>query len=193
MNIIRQIYDWMGTKVGTRYALVWLVILFFIEASFLVVPIDPLLILYCLNKRSQALFYAGVATAASVLGGIFGYIIGAFVWSTLGQFLVDHIIGQAVFESVLYKYELYQYWVVLIAAFTPIPYKAITLSAGFCRLDLIPFILISLIGRGARFFLIGGMIYVWGDPIKRFIDKYFDYLVVVFTLIILTSVYILIH
>ncbi len=190
MKVIRRVYDWMGSKVGTAHATFWLCALFFIEASFFVIPVDPLLILYAIHNRRRALYYAFLATAFSVLGGLFGYFIGAVLWSTLGDFLVTNIVGQSVFDNVLQKYQMYQMWVVLLAAFTPLPYKAVTVSAGFCGLSLPTFILFSIIGRGARFFLVAGSIYIWGESIKGFIDKHFDWLVVGFSCALLSGIYI---
>ena len=187
MNFIRRMYDWMGTKVHSTYAEAWLVALFFIEASFFVIPVDPLLILYCIENNKRSLYYATIATIASVLGGLFGYAIGFLMWDSIGIKLVDWIISEATFSQVVAKYKLYQNWVVLVAGFTPVPYKAITISAGFCKLPLMPFIIFSLIGRGARFFLIAGAIRLWGGYIKIFIDRYFNYLAVGFTIIVILS------
>ncbi len=187
MKFIRRIYDWMGSKAHSRHGLVWLFALFFIEASVFIVPVDPLLILFCVEHRKKSFFFATLATIASVLGGIAGYMIGYLLWDTVGARLVDLLISQATFQTVVARYELYQAWAVLLGAFTPIPYKAVTISAGFCKLSIVPFIIYSIIGRGARFFLVAGAIYAWGARIKVFIDKYFNYLVIAFTLILVLS------
>lgn len=187
MKFIRRIYDWMGSKAHSRHGLVWLFALFFIEASVFIVPVDPLLILFCVEHRKKSFFFASLATTASVLGGIAGYMIGYLLWDTIGAKLVDLLISQATFQKVVHRYHVYQAWAVLIGAFSPIPYKAVTISAGFCKLPLIPFIIYSIIGRGARFFMVAGAIYIWGAHIKLFIDKYFNYLVIAFTLILVLS------
>lgn len=189
MKFIRKIYDWMGTKVGSPYADLWLVTLFFIESSFFIIPVDPLLILYCIANSKRSLYYATIATAASVAGGAFGYAIGAFMWQSIGTFLVHWVISEQTFHDVVAKYKIYQNLAVLIGGFTPVPYKAVTISAGFCGLDFIPFIIYSCIGRGARFFLVAGSIRIWGPQIKYFIDRYFDQLVVIFMLIVFLSIY----
>jgi membrane protein YqaA with SNARE-associated domain len=189
MKFIRKIYDWMGTKVSSPYADLWLVTLFFIESSFFIIPVDPLLILYCVTNAKRSLYYATIATLASVAGGLFGYMIGAVMWQSVGTWLVHWIISEQTFYDVVAKYKIYQNWAVLIAGFTPVPYKAITISAGFCGLDLIPFVVCSFIGRGARFFLIAGAIRIWGPQIKHFIDRYFDQLVVIFMIIVFLSIY----
>ena len=186
MKIIRKAYDWMGQKVHSTYATSWLAVLFFVEAFFFI-PVDPILILFCVENNKRSFFYAAVATVSSVFGGIFGYIIGNLMWKSIGIKLVSWIISEQTFHQAVLKYELYQNWAVLIAGFTPLPYKAITLSAGYCSLPLIPFITFSLIARGTRFFLVAGAIRIWGGQIKNFIDRYFNQLVILFTVTLVLS------
>jgi membrane protein YqaA with SNARE-associated domain len=193
MKFIRTIYDWMGSKVYSPYANWWLFLLFFIEASFFLIPVDPLLIVYAVHRRSRAWWYALLATTASVIGGLFGYLIGAVLWQSVGSVIVHWLISEKVFAEVVARYTHYQAWAVLLGAFTPVPYKAITISAGFCHLPLLPFILCSFIGRGARFFLIAGAIHFWGAGIKDFIEKYFNYLVIAFAAILALGVMAIFH
>jgi membrane protein YqaA with SNARE-associated domain len=190
MKPIRKIYDWMGNKVDSGYANIWLAVLFFIEAVFFI-PVDPLLIIFCISNNKRSFFYAAVATISSVAGGIFGYTIGSLMWKSVGLKMISWIISESAFNQAVLKYKLYQNWAVLIAGFTPLPYKAITLSAGFCNLPLIPFIVFSLISRGARFFLLAGTIHIWGSQIKNFIDRYFNQLVILFTVILVFSFWLL--
>lgn len=192
MKVIRNIYDWMGSKVGSAYADAWLIALFFIESSFFIIPVDPLLILYCISNTKRSLYYAAIATMASVAGGIFGYFIGSVMWYGIGQVLVKWLISEKTFYDVVAKYKLYQNWAVLLAGFTPIPYKAVTISAGFCNLAFVPFVTCSILARGARFFLIAGAIKMWGPQIKDFINQYFNYLVVAFTLMVILSLKVLV-
>ena len=190
MKVIRKVYDWMGQKAHSKRAIPWLSFLFFIEAFFFI-PVDPLLILFCVENNKRSFFYATVATISSVLGGIFGYMIGNLMWQSIGSKLVSWIISEATFNQAVLKYKFYQNWAVLIAGFTPLPYKAVTLSAGFCNLPLAPFIIFSLIARGTRFFLIAGAIKIWGVQIKNFIDKYFNQLALFFVLIIILGFWLL--
>ncbi len=187
MKVIRRVYDWMGKKVHSSYGLAWLAGLFFIEASFFVVPVDPLLILFCIENNRRSFFYAAIATIASVTGGVFGYMIGAILWDSIGINLVNWLISEATFNGLVLKYKLYETWAILIGGFSPIPYKAVTISAGFCKLPLIPFIFYSTIARGARFFLVAGAIRLWGAHIKNCIDRYFNYLVIAFVIIFVVS------
>ncbi len=187
-KLLRKLYDWMGAKVHSPYATWWLAGLFFIEAFFFV-PVDPLLILYCVENRSRSLWYAAIATVSSVLGGITGYAIGALAWHSIGSTLVSLVISQASFDHAVETYKLYQNYAVLIAGFTPLPYKAITLSAGFCNLPLLPFVVCSFLSRGARFFLVSSLIFVFGKQIKYFIDRFFNQLVVLFTVLVVASLW----
>jgi len=190
-TIIRRIYDWMESKVESKYANVWLFSLFFIESSVFIIPIDPLLILYCISNMRRVFSYAALATIASVLGGAFGYLIGAVLWESLGEFFLSWIISPHTFDSIVLKYKIYQHWAVLIAGFTPVPYKAVTISAGFCGLPFLPFVFYSLIARGARFFLVATAIKLWGPQIKAAIDRYFNQFVVVFGVILAVSAFML--
>jgi len=182
--MLKKIYDWLGSKVHSKYADPFFCILFFLEAIVLV-PVDPILILYCLENRKKALQYAAMATLSSVAGGITGYLLGSFLWNMAGQQIlqfrfVAYVLPEKTFLYLKSLYHQYATWAILISGFTPIPYKAATLSAGFCKLPLIPFIIFSAIARGARFFLVAGLIKLWGVHIKGFIDKYFNLLAMLF-------------
>jgi membrane protein YqaA with SNARE-associated domain len=169
----------MGTFVHSRHGNWILAGFFFVEAIFFF-PADPLLILFCVERRKKAFYYGTIATLASVLGGIAGYYIGYSVWNLIGKTLVNIFATQAKFEYLCGQYRLYQNWAVLVAGFTPLPYKLVTLTAGFCKLPLVPFIACSFIARGARFYLVSSVIYIWGETIKEYIDRFFNALVFIF-------------
>lgn len=191
MEQVRRIYDWMGSKVDTPYGVLWLYGFFFIEACIFPIPVDPLLILFCLKQSARCWYFATIASIASVAGGVFGYAIGALLWNEVGDWFLHWVISPEAFSSIIAQYSLYQNWAVAIAGFTPVPYKAVTLSAGFCQLPLVPFIWYSLLSRSARFFLVAGAIHWWGESIRDFIDRYFDLLVVAFSVIVIAAVIIL--
>lgn len=184
---IRRLYDWMGSFVYSPYGDWVLAAFFFIEAIFFF-PSDPLLILFCVERQKKALYYATIATFASVLGGVAAYYIGYSVWAIVGETLVSIFTTQATFDHLCTQYKLYQNWAVLVAGFTPFPYKIVTLTAGFCKLPLLPFIACSFIARGARFYLVGGVIYIWGATIKEYIDRYFNVLLMIFLLMVVLTV-----
>jgi membrane protein YqaA with SNARE-associated domain len=179
----------MGTKVESKFATLWLAGLFFIEAFCFIIPVDPLLILFCVENQAKSFYYATIATISSVLGGVFGYLIGYCLWDSIGIKVVTFIISAEVFEAAKLKYQLYQNWAVLIAGFSPLPYKAVTLSAGFCHFSLSSFIFFSVLARGARFFLVALIIKLFGPSIKIFIDRYFNQLVILFTLLVIFCVW----
>jgi len=192
--MIKKLYDWLGSKVHSKYADIFLCFLFYFEAIFLI-PVDPILILFCLEKRNKAFIYATMATVFSILGGITAYFLGSFLWDTAGHQIlnfkiVTYILPKETFFYLRSLYHKYATWAILIAGFTPIPYKAATFSAGFCKLPITGFIMFSLISRGTRFFLEAGIIHIWGDKIKIFIDRYFNLLTVVFILILMVIFFI---
>ena len=186
LSRIKNLYDWMGEQVHSPYATWLLAMFFFIEAIFFF-PADPLLILFCVEKRKKAWFYATIATVASVAGGVLGYYLGYGLFHIVGNKLISLVSTQQKFNALCLQYKLYQTWAVLVAGFTPVPYKLVTLTAGFCKLPLFPFILCSFIARGARFYLVAGVIYLWGNTIKDYIDRYFNILVAVFTLLVVAT------
>ena len=178
MSMIKKLYNWMGEKINSPSAPAFLGLIFYIEAIFFL-PTDPILILYCLHNNKKSLYYATIATVASVAGGITSYSIGLTMWNYMGDAimhttLVSYILPYETFMRLSALYQQYQHAAILVASFTPIPYKAAALSAGFCNLALIPFIICSMIGRSGRFFLLGSLIYFWGDQIQNYIQRYFN-------------------
>ncbi len=191
MNVIRGMYDWMGKQVHSPHATLMLSLLFFIEATVLFIPVDPLLILYCIEHRKKALYFATIATLSSVIGGVFGYYIGFCLWEIIGKKIVAALISPTTFANAVASFNRYESAAVLIAGFTPVPYKAVTIGAGFCKLPLMPFIFYSLIARSARFYLLAGIISIWGAQIKEYIDRYFNLLVLLFVVIVLGGLWLI--
>lgn len=185
--MLKKLYDYLAQKVHSPYATPILGLLFFIEALFFI-PVDPILIMYCIEKRNKAFLYAAVATVCSVLGGMTGYALGWWLWEYAGEQIlnapyVSYVIPKPTFYYLCQQYQTYEAAAIMIAGFSPIPYKAATLSAGFCKLSFMPFVFYSLISRGGRFFLVAGAIHVWGARMKYYIDHYFNLLVVLFILV----------
>lgn len=182
--MFKKVYYWTGSLVHTLYGVPFLFLLFFIEAIIFPLPTDPVLLVFCLEQQRKAFFYAAIATIASVFGGVCAYFIGMLLWDVVGKKLLLYVATPETFNKLIYTYKQYQHSAVLLGAFTPIPYKLITLTAGFCQLNLNKFILFSLIGRGLRFFLISLLAVLFGQKIKHFIELYFNYLIILCTLII---------
>jgi membrane protein YqaA with SNARE-associated domain len=191
-NQLKRLYAWMGNMVYSPYAERTLGILFFLESIFFL-PTDPMLIVYCFTRPTKAFRYATIATIGSVLGGLAGYSIGLLLWNSFGNqiihnSIVNYVLSPELFYYLCAQYKKHECLAILIAAFTPIPYKAATLSAGFCKLSLMPFILCSIIGRGARFYLYAIIISTWGDRMKVHIERYFGPLMLFATALIFMSI-----
>jgi membrane protein YqaA with SNARE-associated domain len=160
----------------TRYGVPALFGLSVAEASFFPIPPDPLLLALCLGAPRKAFRFAAVVTVGSVTGGLIGYAIGAVGWQALEGFFFAWVPGfsPAKFADVQALYDRWDFWAVFIAGLTPIPYKVFTISAGVFSIDLPVFVLASVASRGLRFFLIAALIRAFGQPIGRFIDRYFN-------------------
>ncbi|HML96012.1 MAG TPA: YqaA family protein [Thermodesulfobacteriota bacterium] len=178
--MIRRIYDWVLAWADTRYGVPALSLVSFVESSIFPVPPDPLLMALCMGKPERSFRYAAICSAMSVLGGIFGYLIGWAIWELVDDFFFAYVFSREVFELVGTQYENNAFIAVLTAAVTPIPYKVFTVTAGVFQISLAALIAASVIGRSARFFLEAGLIYFFGSGIKSFIDKYFNLLVTLF-------------
>jgi membrane protein YqaA with SNARE-associated domain len=179
MEILRDLVAWTISWAATPYGGVALFAIAFAESSFFPVPPDVLLIPLALAKPSWALLFAALATAGSTVGGIFGYFLG----DKGGRPLLQRFFKPEKIALVQGYYRRYDVWAVGMAGFTPIPYKLFSISAGAFGLDLKRFILASMVGRGGRFFLVGLAILVFGEPVKAFLDEYFDLAVVAFALL----------
>ena len=120
----------------------------------------------------------------SVLGGLFGYLIGAFFFAGVGQTILDFLHLNSAFIIVQEKYTQNAFFAIFAAAFTPIPFKVFTITAGFCKIDLGIFIAASILGRGLRFTIVGSLIYVFGAKVEKLIDKHFNLFTIVFTILL---------
>lgn len=152
-----------------------LLILAIIESIFFPIPPDTMLLPLVLLNPQRGLFFAGMTTVGSVVGAVLGYYLGR--WG--GRPLLEKLASQDKLERVAALYRRYETWAIGIAGFTPIPYKVFTISAGAFQLRLRPFILVSVVSRGARFFLEAGLVMVYGQEVMGFIDRYFNLLTMV--------------
>jgi membrane protein YqaA with SNARE-associated domain len=173
---LRRLYDWVLHWAETPHGTTALFVLALAESSFFPIPPDPLLIALCLGASRKSLRFAGVATLASVVGGIIGYGIGAGAWTLVEGWFFTYVPGVSAeaFARVQGLYDRYDFWAVFLAGLTPIPYKVFTLSAGVFDINFGVFVVASVLSRGLRFFAVAGLIYRYGPPIARFIDRYFD-------------------
>jgi len=256
-HVHRRIYDWVLHWAHTPYGTPALALLAICEASWLPIPVDPLLMALAMGKPKRAFRYSLVCSVCSVLGGCVGYLIGFALWQPVGApllrqlhfltpeaktVIVRRIDGDAITvatedgEEATYDryrlhadppagsppvgdrayeieqtqqaelavgqnaylmtdkyhlaqawYERYGVWVVFIAAFTPVPYIVFSSVSGLAHLNFLAFVLTSIVGRSARFFLVGGLIYAFGRPVRRFIDRYFNLLTILFVLLLIAG------
>jgi membrane protein YqaA with SNARE-associated domain len=172
----RRLYDWMLSWASRPGGTVALGVITFAESSFFPVPPDPLLLALALGKPKRALYFALVATIASVAGGIFGYWLGRTLWAAVGGFFYRYVPGVSPesFGAVQDLYNQYDFWAVFLAGLTPLPYKVFTLASGVFAISFPVFVIASVVSRGARFFMIAGLVYYFGPRIKDFIDRHFN-------------------
>lgn len=177
--MLRRLYDWTMDFAAHHNAMWALFIISFIESSVFPIPPDILIIPMVLASREKAWKIAGVCTIASVLGGIGGYGIGYFLFEQVGQPILDLYGKGDKFTEFQGMYNEWGAWVVGMAGLTPFPFKVITIASGVTKLDMTTFVIASILSRGARFFLVAGLLWYFGDPIREFIEKYLGLLVTV--------------
>lgn len=169
--MIRRLYDWVFSLARHRHASWALGTISFIESSVFPVPPDVLLIPMVLAERRKWIFYAFVCTIASVFGAFLGYFIGAVLYETIGKPILAFYGMEHRFADIAAWYNKWGGWGVLFAAITPFPYKVLTIFSGATGLDLLVFTIVSIIGRGARFFIVSGLLYLYGEPVRLFIER----------------------
>ena len=188
MKLLKSLYTWTLNKAEHKYSSWILSIVSFAESSFFPIPPDILLIPMIIAKRVKAWTYAFICTLSSVLGGVAGYAIGYFFYNSIGVFIVDtyHLSNSfSVFEN---YYNIYGMLIVLGAGFTPFPFKFITIASGVFNLNIFLFIITAVIARGLRFYLLAGLLFIFGEKIKILIDKYFNLLAILFFILLVGSV-----
>ncbi len=177
--MIRKLYDWMFGLAQSRNASKALAGISFAESSFFPIPPDVLLIPMVLAARHKWIKYAFICTVASILGAFAGYAIGALGYEYLGKPILAFYGKEDMFEKLSTWYNTWGGWGVLFAAITPFPYKVLTIFSGATGLNFVLFTIVSIIGRGARFFLVAWLLHKFGEPIQTFIEKRLNLLFVV--------------
>jgi membrane protein YqaA with SNARE-associated domain len=169
--MIRRLYDWTMRLASHKQAPRALFLVSFIESSFFPIPPDVMLVPMVLAQRVKAWVFASIATVGSVLGGVAGYLIGLFLFDLIGKPLLDLYGYSEQFTHFANQYNEYGALIVFFFGVTPFPYKVITIASGVTQLNFLIFILASIAARGLRFFLVSGLLYWFGEPIRDFIEQ----------------------
>ncbi|RUM45106.1 MAG: DedA family protein [Desulfocapsa sp.] len=172
--------EWLQTPYG-----IWVLFaIAFVESSFFPIPPDVFLIALCIAVPEKSFKYAAVCAAGSVLGGAFGYGLGMWFMESVGRPIMDLYGLSEKYITVQHLYQEYDAWAVGAAGFTPLPYKLFTITAGAFDINFPTFMLVSLVSRSARFFLVATFIWKFGPPVKVYIEKYFNILSIVFLVLL---------
>ena len=184
-------YEWTMKAARHRYSSYYLSFMSFAESVFFPIPVDVMLAPMALAKPKSAWYYAMLATVFSLIGGIVGYYLGYALYDSFVQPIIESVGYQDKLKIAESWFSDYGIWVIFVASFTPVPYKVFTITAGVMAMSFWPFILVSLIGRGLRFFLVAGLM-KWGgksmeDKLKIYIDR-FGWAVVAIIVIVLIAI-----
>lgn len=190
--MIKRLYDWVLSWSSSRWGWLALFVIALCESSWFPIPPDILLIALCLGATKKSFRFAGITLLGSIIGAMLGYAIGHFLWTTpageataIANFFYDNVFSVESFENVGAMYDKYNFWIVFTAGFTPLPYKLFTIAGGMFDINFVMFLIASTISRGMRFFVIAWLIWRFGQPIKVFIDKYFNLLATLFTVLLI--------
>jgi membrane protein YqaA with SNARE-associated domain len=182
--MIRRLYDWTMDAATHKRAPIVLFWVSFVESSVFPIPPDVMLIPMVLAQRAKAWWFATIATAGSVIGGIAGYAIGYFVFETLGEPILTFYGMTDAFHQFAERYNEWGAWIVFIAGVTPFPYKVITIASGATQLNLAVFMVASVLARGLRFFLVAALLYWIGQPVRAFIERRLGLVTTAFVLLL---------
>ncbi len=186
-RLLHQMYDLMLNLSGHTNAMFFLFLVAFAESSFFPIPPDVMIIPMVLATPNKAWRIAGLATLASVLGGYFGYIIGAFCFDWIAKPILEMYNALEQFQEFEDYYHKFGAWIVFAAGLTPFPYKIITIASGVVHLDLFVFTVASILARGMRFFFVAWLLKKYGEPMKIFIEKNLGWLSVLFLVLLIGS------
>lgn len=169
--MLRKLYDWTLDKAASPWAPRWLFAIAFIESSVFPIPPDVLLLPMCLARRAKAFAYAAICTLGSTLGGLGGYALGAFFFAAIGEPLMALYGGADAMAELRLLYQEQGAMIVAFGAFTPFPFKVVTVASGALGMNLGAFVIACLLARAGRFFIEAGLLWRFGEPIREFVEK----------------------
>lgn len=188
--MLKRLYNWTISLSESPRAPYALGAVSFAESSFFPVPPDVMLLPMAMARPERAWYYAAICTITSVLGGILGYAIGYLLFDSVGQWLIRvYGLGDKL-EAFRVMYQQHGHWIILIKGMTPIPYKLVTIASGLAAYDFVWFVVLSIITRGARFFLLAGLLNRFGVPMRRFIEENLALMAILLVVTIIGGFYI---
>jgi membrane protein YqaA with SNARE-associated domain len=186
--MLRRLYDWCIAAASKPYASWIMGIVSFVESSFFPVPPDAMLVPMALARPDKAYFFATICTLSSVAGGMLGYAIGYFLYESVGLWLM-HLYGYGgKIEAFRQAYVEWGTWIILLKGLTPIPYKIVTIASGFTGYPFIPFVLLSIVARGMRFFLVAFLIHRYGPQARAIIEERLGFWVTISSVTLLVGI-----
>jgi membrane protein YqaA with SNARE-associated domain len=183
-GLMRRLYFQCMGWISGQYGQWILFLIAFVESSFFPIPPDVFLIAMCVAIPTRSFRYAVICSVGSVLGGALGYGLGFWFMDGIGMSIIDWYGLSERYDLVRQYFKEYDVWIVGTAGFTPIPYKLFTITAGFVQSNFFTFMVVSLLARSARFFLVAGLIWKFGPRIRSFIDRYFNILSIAFIVLL---------
>ncbi len=182
--MLRRLYDWIIKLSGSPRAMPALAAVSFAESSFFPIPPDAMIIPMVLAQPQKAWRIATVAMVSSVIGGLFGYAIGYYLYETVGQWLIDFYGLQEGVATFRTQFNEYGFWIILVKGLTPIPYKIVTIACGVAHYSIGLFLIASIITRGGRFFIVAALLRRYGEPVREFIERRLTLVTTAFVLLV---------
>jgi membrane protein YqaA with SNARE-associated domain len=186
--MLRRLYNWCLAAAGRPHASWILGAVSFVESSFFPIPPDTMLIPMALARPDRAYFYATLCTVTSVAGGVLGYVIGAYLYDSVGLWLMQLYGYGAKIDAFREAYAQWGAWIILLKGLTPIPYKIVTIASGFAGYPIVPFILLSFIARGGRFFAVAFLLNRYGPQARRMLEERLGFWVSVGAVILIAGI-----
>ena len=186
--MLRRMYNWCIAAAAKPYAEWLLGLVSFVESSFFPVPPDAMLVPMALARPDRAWRYATVCTLTSVAGGVLGWTIGALLYDTIGQWLISLYGYGAKVEAFREAYRDWGAWIIVLKGMTPIPYKIVTITSGLASYPIIPFVLLSFISRGMRFYLVAFLIHRYGVRARAILEERLEFWVTLAAIVFVAGI-----
>ena len=186
--MLRRLYDWCLAASGKPHASWIMGVVSFVESSFFPIPPDVMLVPMSLARPDRAYFYATLCTVTSVAGGVLGYIIGAYLYDSVGLWLMQLYGYGDKIEAFREAYAEWGAWIILLKGMTPIPYKIVTIASGFAAYPLVPFILLSFVARGMRFYLLAFLLHRYGPQAREILEKRLGFWVTIGAVVLVAGI-----